>query len=431
MEESSKCLTRGNSNYKVHILVIVSVAIFLRIFSAYFIGNKFHPQTWEYETLALSMLEGKGYVFDYREYGEYKALLSPGYSFLTYGVYMIFGVSHKLMLAVQFLLMTAFGLTIWGIARRFFDDPHIPLLAGLLAVLHPGILYYSVANLHQMTLYLPLFYGSMLLLCMLHSNGKWLHALLLGVVGGLAVLTRATILPVLVLGLIVFTVTAGDIALRKRCLQSFAVFSLIIAVNAPWAIRNRIVLDTLIFSQSNKWEAFWVGNNPNASGGHQRADGSLVLQTKPPEMQAEIEAAKGDELAVETIFRKHAFKFAKEHPFTFIRGLVRKTFYFWWFYPHTGILYPKIYLVFYKILYVCILAFTFYGLYICHKNRLWVPEMLYPALLVLGIWGVHAINFMETRHRWTVEPVMLIFVALALVRLLKMIIVRSQFQNSA
>ena len=43
--------------------------------------------------------------------------------------------------------------------------------------------------------------------------------------------------------------------------------------------------------------------------------------------------------------------------------------------------------------------------------------MLYPALLLLGIWGTHTLVVTEMRHRWTVEPVMLLFMAPALTHL--------------
>ena len=43
--------------------------------------------------------------------------------------------------------------------------------------------------------------------------------------------------------------------------------------------------------------------------------------------------------------------------------------------------------------------------------------MLYPALLVLGIWGTHTLVVTEMRHRWTVEPVMLLFMAPAFTHL--------------
>ena len=401
---------------RLHIIVIVLVCLATRLAAGWVVGNRFQPTTWEYETLATNMLAGQGYVIDYRDYGQSKALMSPGYPLLTYLVYRVFGVNHALMLFVQALLMTAFGMAVWALARFLFRDAATALAAGLLAVLHPGILYYSSVNLHSMMLYLPLFYGSILLFCLLHASGRWRHAVGLGLCGGLAVLTRSTVLPVLVLGVGTYVLTAQQTGLHTRVRQAFAVLALVAAVNAPWAIRNVIVLDSLV-GQSTKWENFWIGNNPNASGGNLRPDGSLVLDTKPPAMQAALVAARHDELAVEAVFRGEAIDFVINEPYRFASGLLRKAAYFWWFYPQSGILYPRAYLTSYKVLYAGMVVVCLLGLALCQRHRLWRREMLYPALLVLGIWGTHTLVVTEMRHRWTVEPVMLLFMAPALTHL--------------
>ena len=210
--------------------------------------------------------------------------------------------------------------------------------------------------------------------------------------------------------------TARQAGLHTRVRQAFAVLALVAAVNAPWAIRNAIVLDSLV-GQSTKWELFWIGNNPNASGGALRPDGSLVLDTKPQAMQAALVAARHDELAVEAVFRAEALDFVINEPVRFASGLLRKAAYFWWFYPQSGILYPRAYLTSYKVLYAGMVVVCLLGLALCQRHRLWRREMLYPALLVLGIWGTHTLVVTEMRHRWTVEPVMLLFMAPALTHL--------------
>lgn len=401
-------------NVWLHVFLIVFFAISLRIIAAYFIGHHFKPRLWEYENLTQSLLKDGTYSMQYREYGEYKALLAPGYSFLTYAIYMIFGTSHVLMLFIQFFLMTAFCLIIYGLTYFLFKNRMIALLAGLLAAVHPGLVYYSSAMLHQLTLYLPLFYASIFILCLCYSTGKLKYFIFLGLVGGYAVLTRATILPVIGLSLIILIIFQRKANLKKRLLFSGIAFLLLLTVNLPWCIRNYLTFDRVIFSQTNKWEAFWVGNNPEATGGHFRIDGTIVLQHKPPKMQKEINAARNNELKIESIFKKYAFDYIKEQPVDYVNGVFRKAFYFWWFYPHTGIMYPKIYLIGYKIIYSMLLLLTISGLIICYLKKLWKFEMIFPLILLLGIWGAHTMNFMEMRHRWTVEPIMLIFASVAI-----------------
>ena len=407
-------------NKKRHLFVVIIVAIGCRVMVAYFIGNSFQPRTWEYEVLTQNMLNHGEYVFNYREYGEYKALLAPGYSFLTYAVYKVFGTSHIIMLLIQFFLMSAFCIIIYNLSELLFKNRLIAFISGVLVALHPGLIYYSSTILHQLNLYIFLFYASVYLMCLCYLKGSWMHFILLGIVGGCAVLTRATICPVILLSLAIYIFINRNICLKKKIVRSATVLIILICVNAPWTIRNYIVLGKPIFSQTNKWESFWVGNNSEATGGHFKTDGTIVLQHKPQKMQEEINASD-NEIKDNEIFKKYAFNYIKENPTDFIYGLLRKGTLFWWFYPQTGILYPKFYLVCYKIIYLIMAIFTVAGLVLCHLNKMWRTVMVFPLILVLGIWGVHTINFMEMRHRWTVEPVMILFASVAVYYIFKFI----------
>jgi len=406
---------------RIQLLIIILAAILPRLAAGYFLGNRFQVnERWEYEyeTLTQNMLSGKGYVYNYRNYGEYRALLAPGYSFLCYGVYRVFGTSHRLMLFIQIMLMTAHAVIVFLIARMLFRDSFVPLLAGLLAALHPGLIYYSSTMLHQLNLYMPLFYVSILLLCLGYRDGKWLFFILLGISGGLAVLTRATILPVIILGLAIYLVFKRETPLRTRLLQAGAALAILLAINVPWTVRNYRIFDRLVFSQTNKWESFWIGNNPEATGGHWKTDGRTVLGSMPPAMKAEL-AASDSEITDHEIFRKYSLQYIQHKPLHFINGLLRKGVYFWWFYPHTGMSYPKSYLIAYKIIYSFLLALTLAGIFLCRQRKCWKWEMLFPAILGLGIWGAHSMNFMEMRHRWTIEPVMIIFASFAIATTMK------------
>ena len=421
VEDHAHVVTKRN--YESYYWVVIALTAFIVSVSASFVLCKFKPTTWEYEILAKNMIEHGEYVFNYREYGEYKALLAPGYSFLTYLVYKIFGTSNLLMLFIQFILMAVFCVIVYRISFELFSNRNVALISGLLASLHPGLVYYYAVNLHNLTLYMPLFYGSILLLILCHKTGKFKFFLIFGIVAGAAVLTRATILPVIFAGILFYCLFGTSLNFRKRLLFSSISLSIVIAVNLPWAIRNYMIFDKYIFSQTNKWESFWIGNNPNATGGHWTADKRAVLECKPVEMQAEINASKS-ELEDNEIFKKYTFKYMREQPGDFIKGILRKGAYFWWFYPQTGLFYPRIYLIIYKVVYILTVAFAIAGLLLCQRKRLWSPLMVYPTLLVLGIYGVHTVNFMEMRHRWTVEPVLLIFASLALYYLIQKMISR-------
>jgi 4-amino-4-deoxy-L-arabinose transferase-like glycosyltransferase len=403
---------------KRHILIIVVLSILTKLAALAFLNPSINPGMLEYEILAANMMETGTYSMNFREYGDFKGVIAPGYSFLIYGIYKIFGIHREILVFLQIGTMTIFSLIIYAITLKCTANRVYALFAGILISLHPGILYYNIMYVHNFNIYLPLFYGTILLFIggLQEKSDKLL--LWAGFTAGLATLTRGTFSPIFIVCLLFYLLLKREVPLRRKLSFAALSFLIFVGVNTPWTIRNYIQFGKPVYSQNTKWESFWVGNNPNASGGHFHGDGTLVLSTKPPEMQAEIDANKGNEIAIEEVFKKYAMDYVKKNPFHFIKGLVRKAFYFWWFYPQTGLFYPRAFLIAYKTIYCILLAFAAGGIYICHKERLWRKEMIFPLMLVLGIWAAHTMNFMEIRHRWTVEPMLLIFAAIGIWRLI-------------
>ncbi|HCE45310.1 MAG TPA: hypothetical protein DET40_17355 [Lentisphaeria bacterium] len=398
-----------------HLTVIIVFSVCIRLLAGYADGWNFDQRNLEYHIIAKNMVEKGEYAMDFREYGEYKAVIAPGYTLVIYSAYKTFGIHPWIMIPFQIISMTAFSIIIYMIARLLFGCNMIAFIAGVLATLHPGILYYSVGYIHEFDLYLPLFYACVLLFCLILKNSCWKYFILLGLTGGVGVLTRGTLLPFLVLGLLFCLIypfpSKNDFA--GRLLKVATALAIAVIINIPWTVRNYMVFGKVIYSQTSKWEQFWVGNNPEATGSHFRTDGTTVLSHKPSEMQEEINASDS-EIKDDQIFRKYSLKYVSGHPADFIKGIFRKGIYFWWFNPQTGLFYPKSYLVAYKIMYIGILGFSFAGLWICWRRKLFCMEMVFPFLLMFGIWGVHTLNFSEMRHRWTVEPVLLIFASVAI-----------------
>ena len=394
---------------KKHFYFLLAITFSLRFLSSWLVKD-FKPTLWEYEVLTQNMLERGEYVFDYREYGEYKAILAPGFSVLTYCIYSLFGTSHVIMLFIQYMLMFAAVVAVYKITVELLENENYALCAGLMVALHPGYIHYSSNMLHQLTLYLPLFYWTIFFLIRAFKTNSSKYFMLAGLAGGGAMLTRATIMPVIVLSLIIILILKRNEL--KVTLKNVALGGTLLAiVYSPWVIRNYIVFDKFVFAQTNKWESFWVGNNPNSTGGHYRVDGVAILNTKPSEMQKEIDES-GSELLDNEIFKKYAMDFVENNPGEFVKGLFKKAFYFSWFGPHTGIKYPSKLVIFAKILYAVFLLMTLCGVYYCYKNKLVNKAFIFPILLLLGVSSVHILYFFEMRHRWTVEPVMMIFASI-------------------
>ena len=392
------------------------VALGVRFVAAACLTNGFQPSLWEYEDITLNMMTRGEFVLWYRDYGEYYALEAPGYPVLSFLVYSLFGVNHQLMLLVQFLLALLLGFCVYLLSWRLFRCQIAARFAALLVLVHPGIAVYGATKLHSFNLYVPLCYAVTLLLVICHQQqASWAYVLL-GLVGAAAVLSRATFLPVILLSLLILCLTGRGSSWPRRTAWALLCLAVLVAGNLPWTVRNYRVLGQAFFSQTNGWEQLWVGNNLHATGTHYTANGQLVLAHKPPEMQAEL-AASASELTDAAIFKKYTLAYIREHPGHFVQGLLSKGWRFWWFHPQTGLFYPRSALMVYKAFYLAVLGLGLLGLYSCQRRRLWSWEMTYPILLLLMLAAAHTLAFGEMRHRWTVEPVILLFSGLGLAEL--------------
>ena len=115
------------------------------------------------------------------------------------------------------------------------------------------------------------------------------------------------------------------------------------------------------------------------------------------------------ELEQNKYFRDMTVKFIKENPRKFIDLLFGKIFYFWWFSPQAGVLYPSLYLGIYKGYYSILLLFASAGLInLLSKER---ALCLMMASFFFAVTLVHALSYIEIRHRWAIEPIFLIYTA--------------------
>jgi len=243
MDQKKESLFKENRSFKTHIIIIICVAILLRIFAAYFVGHHFQPKLWEYDTLAQSMIERGEYSMQFREYGVYYAVIPPGYSFILYTIYKCIGTNYLVVLGLQFLLAGLLGSVIYGTTWLIFRNKWIALIAGMLTVLHPSIMYYNSVNIHNFNLYVPLFHTIVFLLCLAYLQPKWKYFIIIGLLGGYAVMTRGTILPFIVISLLIYLIFNRLAGLKIRLLRGVTVFALLLIINIPWTIRNYVVFD--------------------------------------------------------------------------------------------------------------------------------------------------------------------------------------------
>lgn len=389
---------------------ILIPGIFLLAFSVrsivIFLAIKYNfIQTWEYEHIADNILKGLGYSFQHLNTTHY-AYGPPLYPLLSATVYFFTDHSQLALLLIQALFSAMACVFVFKIGKEIFDWK-IGMLASLMSIFHPAFVLY-VTKLHSFNIDMPLFLVLFFVLLKAKSKISLKYFILLGIVYGLCLLSRSTIFFFLPAALVLLMFKSKD----KRKLFRFFSFAFITAflVISPWLLRNYMLFHKMVFIQKSG-EVFWRGNNPNATGTSFTVNGKGMLSVAPKDFVQKINSAT--EIEQDALFWEDAANFIKSHPLKFISLTVTKFYYFWWFSPHSGIIYPGSYLAIYSILYSMCLIFAAMGiLFVLAPNAAKLKEDVYLLILFSLIISLsQSFFYIEGRHRWVVEPFLLIFTA--------------------
>jgi hypothetical protein len=201
-------------------------------------------------------------------------------------------------------------------------------------------------------------------------------------------------------------------SLKKRLKIAFCFTLISFATILPWTIRNYFVTGEFILVGAVAEECFWLGNNPNASGSSYNVAG----QTMRVDLAGEDllrRVYSSNEIMQKKIFKDAAFDFIKNNPGKFMIFFLKKIYYFWWFSPQFGLLYPKLYIPFYKILYFLEFLFGIVGISLAmkSKNKTIIQSSVLIISVLLSISISQSLFYVEGRHRLALEPLLLIFAA--------------------
>lgn len=182
---------------------------------------------------------------------------APGYPLFLRGLGLL-GVDHGGMLVMQALLGSATLALMMVLARRWMG-PAVALTAGLILALHPTLLMYTILFMSE-TLFLFLLLAFFLLFTWPGASRRL--TVLAGVLLGLTVLTRSTLLP-FVGALVVWMVVAGGYWTRAEArVRALYLVLAMVGTIVPWTLRNAIVYRELIPIDCYTMNSLWEGNNP-------------------------------------------------------------------------------------------------------------------------------------------------------------------------
>ena len=358
-------------------------------------------ESWEYEALAQSIVSGQGYVI--MHFGQVSFAFGDGnlYSFLAGAVYMVVGHHPSVLALVQALLGALIGPLLYAVAARPLGRP-VATLGAALGALHPGLLAYTL-KLHPLGLDTVLL--AALVLWTRRIGPTWRDGLPAGLALGLNLMSRPTFF---VAGLAALAVRwRRQRACGRAVLVAIGVGSL---VALPWVGRNWAVLGQPMF-MSTSLEEVWKGNNPNATGSGLLPNGKDVFSSAPPQLQ--VRFATLDEVNRNAFFGEEVVEFARQQPAAFAGLVAHKFLYFWWASPQTGLLYPPEWLTAYLVYAGVVLGLAAVGaVSIVRRGSADARDLLWTiGSMSLGIASLHALAYVEGRHRWGIEPLLLILTA--------------------
>lgn len=374
------------------------------------------PQRLEYSDIAENMLRGRGPIYEYLG-ATYSFYGPPLYPIVLAGVLWASNGGEAAALVLQLFLFALSCVFVYAIAEKLYGNPGARL-AAFLAALHPGNLVYA-GKLHPQILDVFLLTLSFLLLARGTGAAAFLANVGSGVVIGLAVVSRGTVVTFAALWAAWFLWRERAHGLRAaRVMMGLTVGGTLVI--APIVARGYLQYGELMPLRTDVGVNLWYGNHPGASGTSYTLSPSPVpvISQIPPELSARISGAS--EIDQNRIFTAAAMEFVRNHPGSAFVLFVKKLYYFWWFSPHTGLFYPAAWLITYRVYYGVVLLFALVGLVVSLRSPR--PHVRAGAILFLLMAGAlsvtQALFYVEGRHRWQVEPLLLIFTAVGALRLL-------------
>lgn len=392
--------------YRSTLKAVAALSLIVRVAAALALDGLWHPEVWEYNAIARNMLDGAG--FSYSHHGVvYYSFSPPLFPWISAASYWCFGSIAPVM-SLQIAAGVALTVVAVEITRRLFGGWVAPAATGVLVALHPGLVLYCAAKAHPLT-FDALFFSLVLLQTLrLHERLTTGRAVGLGLLVGVGALSRATLvvfLPVAAAWLLAVSPRRSRVAAAGLLVVAAVVAT---AAIAPWTIRNSRLHRRFVFMVTTDAEAFWRGNNALATG-HSYVDADRLVVTALPPAELESLRRQPDELAQAEWFSTRARTFVREQPAAFARLTALKFFYFWWFAPQTGVRYPSLWLSLYRAYYFVAVLLALLGLREVVRAG---PPSTYTAILMvaflIALSGLQSLYYVEGRHRWAVEPVLLV-----------------------
>lgn len=386
---------RFNKNY-YPIVIIFFIALVIRL--AYAVKSNEMPSAdaVRYDALGLSLAQGKGYV-DLN--GKPCSFYPPFYPAFLSVVYLIFGHNYLAVRIIQSIIGSFSCVLIWLIAKTLINNK-AGIIAGMVSVIYfPFIKSAELLSTELLFTFLLLLVTLFLVKAPKSLEGKKIAVL--GVLLGIAVLTKATMLLYILFIVPMFFFWRGKRTFMyafKKYVVMFIFFAMSIL---PWTIRNFIVYHKIVPIATQGGITLYSGYCP---------PGGIFGKLAGDEDPIAFEASKISCPAEQSNFLvKQTISFIRKNPAKIPVIELKKILYFWapfdwevvggkWF----------------NVIYVIMAPFFILRFFVVFREF----KKFYSILLPIAYFQIVSLVFYGSpRFRLVIEPFLFIFSAAAILEL--------------
>ena len=408
--------------------ILVVLAITVRVAAVLVLQSHMVPRsTYEHGEIAANLLAGRGFAVTFLGADGPTSQQAPFYPAVLAGFYAVGGVeSPRSLLMLQLAQAAIGGLMVAGVIRLTGevapDRPRMAIAAGLIAALHPTLIY-SATHVQVAALAATMLTWTLALAYRAGRTGDHRAAAACGVVLGLLALTD----PILAL---VAPAVGWTVAIGRGWRASLRPVVLMAAVAAgvvsPWVVRNAMVHGEFVLIKSSFGYAFWQGNCALSEGTDKvvrpsvesalKAGGRSLRGLNESLWKARHEAGYLDDIALtkedyatlsrlpeparsRLLFRR-ALDDLRHDPWRYPRLCLRRLRYFVLF-DETN---PKARSLAYRIPHVALTLAAVVGLIVMPGP---IRRRLVPTFLAVGLIAMfHTLTIVSARFHIPIEPIM-------------------------
>jgi 4-amino-4-deoxy-L-arabinose transferase-like glycosyltransferase len=398
-DSGTRITDSSNRRWTTRLALIALIALTLRIGWIIIVDNS-SVGVWADEGagIALNMLAGKGYIYSYGTVPPSKSFRVPVFPLTLFLLWSIFGV-NLLLTKVVMAVLSAASAVLAGIIGKEVFNPAAGLMAAVLVALFPSLIYWTgTLGPETLTTFL------LLLTLLLMLRGNFFYS---GLMLGALILTRGVFLP--------FVVVAVIWILLKGCswsaLRSAALFCVAVALAmAPWVYRNWLVHGSVLLLSTEGGLIFYECNNAAALAN--RGDWQHNFDFYSPELKAKAQLLS--EVAFDQLLYERGFKEIWANQQAFTRAFVSRVYNFWRSSPRDH--YAKLERFVMLLTWLPAVLLALMQMYLARAWRNWKCLLLITVLLV--VTAAYGCFYSVIRYRAPLEPVVLVFAAGSLSRLL-------------